>query len=95
MYLKTEFAWYILDAPSKLYHAYFINFWLKHRVLHLLVTSALANPSMTLSQFIRSPEVKDDESVISRTLGRPLSKDDILSKDTVRQPFTYIIHTLT
>lgn len=95
MYLKTEFAWYILDAPSKLYHAYFINFWLKHRILHLLVTSALAHPSITLLKFFQSPEVKDDMLVISRTLGRPLSKDDILSEDTVRQPFTYIIYTLT
>jgi DNA (cytosine-5)-methyltransferase 1 len=84
MYLKTEFAWYILDAPSMLYHAYFINFWLNHRVLHLLVTSALANPGITLSKFLQSPEMEEDTPVISQTLGRPLTRDDILSEDTVR-----------
>jgi DNA (cytosine-5)-methyltransferase 1 len=83
IYLKTEFAWYILDAPSKAYHAYFIEFWLKHRVLHLLVTSALAHPSITLSKFLWSPEIKDDTTIISRALGRPLSIDDVLSKDMV------------
>jgi len=95
MYLKTKFAWYILDAPSRLYHAYFIDFWLKHRVLHLLVTSALANPTITLPKFLQSLATKDDMSVIFKALGRPLSKDDVLSEDTVRQPFICMICTLT
>lgn len=94
MYLKTNFAWYILDAPSRLYHAFFINFWLKHRVLHLLVTSALANPTITLPKFLQSL-AKDDKSVIFKALGRPLSEDDVLSGDTVRQPFLCMICTLT
>lgn len=84
MYLKTEFAWYILDAPSKSYHGYFIDFWLKHRILHVLVTSVLANPTITLAEFLQLPEVKGDVSVIPQILGRPLSKDDILSEETVR-----------
>jgi DNA (cytosine-5)-methyltransferase 1 len=84
MYLKTEFAWYILDNPAKLYRPYFYSFWLKHRILHLLVTSALANPSITLAQFFQLLEVKGDASVIPDVLGRPLSRDDVLSDDTVR-----------
>lgn len=95
MYLKTKFAWYILDAPSKLYHTFFINFWLKHRVLHLLVTSALENPIITLPKFLQSLATKDSMSVVSQALGRLLSEDDILSKDTVRQHFTCIVCTLT
>jgi DNA (cytosine-5)-methyltransferase 1 len=91
MYLKTEFAWYILDTPAKLYQPYFVDFWLKHRVLHLLVTSALANASITLAQFFQSPEVKRDTSIISHVLGRPLSKDDILAEDTVRL-YILILH---
>jgi DNA (cytosine-5)-methyltransferase 1 len=87
MYLKTEFAWYILDAPSKLYKSYFSGFWLKHQVLHLLVTSALADPTITLAKFLQSPEVKGDASAISQVLKRTLSKDDILSEDMVRLPF--------
>jgi DNA (cytosine-5)-methyltransferase 1 len=91
MYLKTEFAWYILDNPAKLYRRYFYDFWLKHRILHLLVTSALANPSITLAQFFQLPVVKGDTSVISDVLGRHLSRDDILSEDTVRL-YILILH---
>jgi DNA (cytosine-5)-methyltransferase 1 len=95
MYLKTKFAWYILDAPSRSYHTFFINFWLKHRVLHQLVTSVLVNPTITLPKFLQSLATKDDTSVIFKALGRPLSEDDVLSKDTVRQPFIYMTYTLT
>lgn len=82
--MKTEFAWYILDAPSKPYKSYFTGFWLKHQVLHLLVTSALADPAITLAKFLQLPEVKGDTSAISQILKRPLFKDDIFSEDTVR-----------
>lgn len=92
MYLKTEFAWYILDMPAKLYRPYFVTFWLKHRVLHLLVTSALANPSATFAGFFQSPEVKEDASNALEVLGRPLSREDILAEDTVSLCF-FILHT--
>jgi DNA (cytosine-5)-methyltransferase 1 len=95
IYLKTEFAWYILDAPSELYHIYFVGFWLKHRVLHLLVTSALANPNITLAGFFQSPVVKEDASSILQVLGRLLSRDDILSEDIVRKLICLYIITLT
>lgn len=84
--MKTEFAWYILDTPSKQYKSYFSGFWLKHQVLHLLVTSALADPTITLAKFLQSLEVMGDTSAISQILKRPLSKDDILSEDMVRHP---------
>ncbi|KAF8503256.1 S-adenosyl-L-methionine-dependent methyltransferase [Russula emetica] len=81
IYLKTRYAWYILNAPSKSYRPYFSGYWLKHQVLHLLVTSALANSAITLAKFLESPDIKGDTSAISQILKRPLSKDDILSKD--------------
>lgn len=95
MYLKTEFAWYILDTPSKLYKSYFSGLQLKHQVLHLLVTSALEDPTLTLAKFLQSLEVMGDASAISQILKRPLSKDDILSEDMVRHPFIYCMHALT
>lgn len=91
MYLKTEFAWYILDAPSKSYKSYFGGFQLKHQVLHLLVTSALADPAITLAKFLQLSEVKGDTSASSQILKRPLSKDDIISNDMVRI-FLFIIY---
>jgi hypothetical protein len=57
--------------------------------------SALANPAITLSKFLQLPEVQDDTSIISKVLGRALSHDDILSKDTVRHIFVDIINTST
>src|SRR5258708_35104625 len=86
IYLKTEYAWYIVDTPSKLYHPYFIGYWAKHRVLHLLVTSAMANSSITLAKFFRSPQVKADATTISQMLGRPLVRDDMLSENIVSLP---------
>jgi hypothetical protein len=91
IYLKTEYAWYIVDTPSKLYRPYFISFWLQHRVLHLLVTSALANSSITLAKFFKLPQVKADALIISQMLGRPLVRDDMLSENTVR-PASFQLH---
>src|ERR1700733_1478417 len=92
IYLKTEYAWYIIDTPSKLYHPYFIGFWVRHRVLHLLVTSSLANSSITLAKFFKSPQVKADASIISQMLGRPLVLDDMLSENMVKPP-SFWLHT--
>jgi hypothetical protein len=55
---------------------------------------ALADPAITLAEFLRSPEVKGDTSAISQILKRPLSKDDVLSEDIVRHSFVYSLHTL-
>lgn len=93
MYLKTGFAWYILDTPSKPYKSYFGGFWLKHQVFHLLVTSAMADPTITLAKFLQLSEVKGDISAISQILGRPLSKDVILSEDMVSHSL-FIIHII-
>lgn len=86
IYLKTRYAWYILNAPSNLYRSYFSGYWLKHRALHLLVTSALANPAITLAKFLDSL----DTSAISKTI-KSFSKNDIFSDDTVRYLFLYNI----
>jgi hypothetical protein len=51
------------------------------------VTSALANSAITLAKFLESSDIKGDTSAISQILKRPLSKDDILSKDMVSHPF--------
>lgn len=53
----------------------------------MLVTSALANPAMTLVEFLESPDIKRDTSAISQILKRPLSKDDFLSEDIVSHLF--------
>jgi hypothetical protein len=44
----------------------------------------MANPAITLAEFLESPDIKGDASAISQVLKRPLSKNDILSEDMVR-----------
>jgi len=56
--------------------------------------SALADPAITLPKFLQLPEVQGDASIISQVLGRALSHDDILLKDTVRHSLVDIICTL-
>jgi hypothetical protein len=47
----------------------------------------LANPAITLVEFLESPDIKGDTSAISQILKRPLSKNDILSENMVRHTF--------
>src|SRR6266511_3450218 len=51
IYIKTEFAWYILGAPSRQYRTFVRPFWIKHRLLHLLVSAANKNARLTFEEF--------------------------------------------
>jgi hypothetical protein len=53
----------------------------------------MADPTITLAKFLQLSEVKGDTSAISQILGRPLSKDVILSEDMVRHSL-FIIHII-
>ncbi|CAA7271617.1 unnamed protein product [Cyclocybe aegerita] len=81
IYIRTKFAWYILGIPSKSYNPLFWDFWLKHRLLHLLVVAALEDHKLTCETFIQNLRECDrnEESVVStqEILGRELSKDDV------------------
>ncbi|KAF8965236.1 S-adenosyl-L-methionine-dependent methyltransferase [Flammula alnicola] len=94
IYIRTKFAWYILGTPSNLYRPFFSPFWIRHRLLHLLVTSALDNPRITHTKFLDDLPSLDqaDDSVATAEviLGRGLRKEDIQSEDVT----TYIISSL-
>lgn len=87
MYLHTKFAWYILDTPSVMYSPFFNEFWLRHRMLHLVVSASQENPRITYDQFIRSLKISADSSdavaLSMKILGRELTKDDVESDDVV------------
>ena len=97
MYLRTEYAWYILDMPSAIYSPFFIDFWLQHRILHLVVTAAMANGRITFDRFIASLEVTPDTSdaiaIAIKMLGRELSQHDVESDDVVS--FALVVFTGT
>ena len=88
MYLRTKYAWYILDMPSSTYSPFFIDFWLQHRILHLAVTAAMANGRITYDAFVASlkvtPETSDAIAIAIKVLGRELTEDDVESDDVVR-----------
>jgi DNA (cytosine-5)-methyltransferase 1 len=87
MYLRTQHAWYILDMPSSTYSPFFSGFWLQHRILHLVVTAAMANTRITFDEFIASlkvtPETSDAIAVAIKVLGRELTENDVESDDVV------------
>jgi DNA (cytosine-5)-methyltransferase 1 len=87
MYLRTKYAWYILDMPSATYSPFFTGFWLQHRVLHLVVTAAMTNARITFDAFIASlkvtPETSDAIAIPIKILGRELTEDDVESDDVV------------
>ena len=83
IYIRTKFAWYILDSPSPAYEPLFTPFYIQHRVLHLLVTVSLENPRITYDDFIDSLHRETNENLTIYTfLGRELTREDVES-DTV------------
>lgn len=82
-YLKTQHAWYILATPARIYRPFFINFWAKERIFHLVAHSALDNDWITLAQFIWSLAVTPESAEVLKStrsmLGRDLIEEDIIS----------------
>ncbi|KAJ6502172.1 S-adenosyl-L-methionine-dependent methyltransferase [Mycena sanguinolenta] len=52
IYIKTDYAWYLLDKPSTLYESFWQPLWLRHQLAHRVLTSSLNEPRMTMDQFI-------------------------------------------
>ncbi|KAF8077759.1 C5-DNA-methyltransferase [Lyophyllum atratum] len=101
IYIRTKFAWYILDMPSDQYTPLFVPFWTQHRILHLIITAAIKTPRMSYDEFLQTlegdKEANDDEGSVDvasddvlasvRMLGRTLSELDVQSDDVK----TYVI----
>ncbi|KAG1743398.1 S-adenosyl-L-methionine-dependent methyltransferase [Suillus lakei] len=93
-YILTNHAWYILDHPSEQYAPFFRGLWLRHRVAHLLVSMALANPRLTYKDFVSAlhitPDSPDEVSIALTIIGRELNENDIQSDDVK----SYVFATL-
>lgn len=87
IYVRTKYAWYILDTPSDKYRPFFIPFWIKHRILHLVVSLSLKNLRITYDTFIEllsKPSEADDDNLIAlKFIRRALNKNDVESPDVV------------
>ncbi|TFY78084.1 hypothetical protein EWM64_g5932 [Hericium alpestre] len=93
IYIRTQFAWYILSTPMDLYIPFFAQFWLKHRLLHLIVSHAMENPRITMDQIVEvlnSSEESPGTVSAQDILERQLTEED-LNADDVK---SYILATL-
>ncbi|OBZ65761.1 Acetolactate synthase, mitochondrial [Grifola frondosa] len=86
IYLRTKFAWYIVDTPAESYLSLFTGFWIKHRLVHLIVIASLDNSDVTYEEFVESLKVTDASSDIVdaaiQFIGRELTEDDLNSDET-------------
>ncbi|KAG6862076.1 hypothetical protein C0995_007206 [Termitomyces sp. Mi166 len=88
MYIRTKHAWYILHMPSEEYRRFFISFWIKHRVMHLLLNTVIRDRQTSYDEFIALlSDIEGDgfareEALASlQMLGRVLTEADIQSED--------------
>jgi DNA (cytosine-5)-methyltransferase 1 len=86
IYIRTDFAWYILGLPSRQYIHLFRPYWLQHRILHLLVVAS-TDSRLTYEAFkdnIQKFDEAEDNIVTSLSiLGRNLTTQDAESPDVV------------
>ncbi|TFK54606.1 S-adenosyl-L-methionine-dependent methyltransferase [Heliocybe sulcata] len=54
VYIRTAYAWYILEIPSDKYKAYYTDFYVKHHIVCLVVSIALLDPETTLQGFLKA-----------------------------------------
>ncbi|KNZ81672.1 DNA (cytosine-5)-methyltransferase 1 [Termitomyces sp. J132] len=52
VYIETQFAWYILDAPVAEYEPLFQHFFKPRRISQMIITSALKSPRITYEEFL-------------------------------------------
>ncbi|KAF9227783.1 S-adenosyl-L-methionine-dependent methyltransferase [Gyrodon lividus] len=94
IYILTQYAWYILDMPSFRYKPFYTGLWLKHRILHLLVSSAMSQPRLKYQDFVKSlkvtPESPEEISIALRMIGRSITEEDLQSDDVK----SYLLATL-
>lgn len=88
IYIRTKFAWYILDTPSTAYAPFFIPLLRQHQILHFVISLSLEEPDIDYDGFIECLEdAKCYEDLLPKTfhvLGSIFQADDVESDDVVR-----------
>ena len=80
IYLRTEYAWYILDRPADEYATFFAPFWTTHFVFHTLMTSASANRRLTYPEFLERLWKSD---VPQQVVGHDIGPQHVSTHSTV------------
>ncbi|THH29585.1 hypothetical protein EUX98_g4594 [Antrodiella citrinella] len=81
IYIRTEFAWYILDVPSASYAPLFAEFWRRHHLFHLVVSSSLDDPELDVIQF-QDLLVQDMNGEAEKVTGQTVSVADFVDDNT-------------
>jgi DNA (cytosine-5)-methyltransferase 1 len=51
-YIETQYAWYILKAPSPLYEPFYQHFYTPRRIAQLVISRALRHPQEGFTVFL-------------------------------------------
>ncbi|KAL6300510.1 S-adenosyl-L-methionine-dependent methyltransferase [Sparassis latifolia] len=85
IYIRTEFAWYILDVPSHNYLPFYVELWIKHRLVHLIVSASVDDVDTDYDEFVRflkvTPDSPEEVTLAIDIIGRELTEADLLSDD--------------
>lgn len=80
IWLKTRYAWYILDMPSATYIPFYADFYKKHHVVCLVLSVALSDPRTTWTAFmdnVKAGQYVGFDPLFSLILGNPLTPADL------------------
>ncbi|TFK42486.1 S-adenosyl-L-methionine-dependent methyltransferase [Crucibulum laeve] len=94
IYIRTDFAWYILEQPSPRYLEFFQLFWIQHKLLHMIVAAAVSDRKIMLDQFIKLLPVFDEDGFITTSkmiLGRGLQESDLDLDSTNAYIVTFLL----
>lgn len=88
LYIRTQFAWYILEEPSPTYLPLYTDFFRNHEILHLILKQCLSDWTYTRKDFgvlLRELEPWPHAAAF----GGPLQVSDLQSESFVSGNLTY------
>ncbi|KAF9265676.1 S-adenosyl-L-methionine-dependent methyltransferase [Marasmius fiardii PR-910] len=85
IYIRTKYAWYILDRPLSIYMPYFQPFFIQHRLCHLILSQLFLDKELTTNEFVSSLELiqgQQDGLIpnVTSILDRTLNSQDLRSR---------------
>lgn len=92
IYLKTDYAWYILDQPSQEYAPYYAAFWTQQFIFHTLMTAASANRRLSYTDFVAA--LQESEEPVHVT-GEPIRQEHVHSHSTASTTVIAVPRCLT
>lgn len=60
VYVRTEYAWYILDTPSENYDPFYSTFSTSQRIFHELIAVSIEDKHINRKEFLEHLESLDD-----------------------------------